>query len=207
MTGLTGTFSHMAPEVFTATASYSEKADIFSAAVCMVFLVSGERAYSGELAWFDSRPDLLARRVALEGYRAPLESAIKNKQLRDLLTRMWAQEASARPSATQCEEELVALLAKTERNKAKFLLNPIKEFTRALSFSSPSFSPTSVLMRTFSFSPTSPLAASPSREPESPVVAQPQFSQSLKTFGRSQSVVSPRTSLDSWSCVNIPAWR
>jgi serine/threonine protein kinase len=41
MTGMTGTFTHMAPEVFTNTPSYSEKADIFSAAICMVFLVSG----------------------------------------------------------------------------------------------------------------------------------------------------------------------
>jgi len=35
---LRGTLPHMAPEVFTATRSYSEKADIFSAAVCMVTL-------------------------------------------------------------------------------------------------------------------------------------------------------------------------
>ncbi|KAJ1471912.1 kinase-like domain-containing protein, partial [Baffinella frigidus] len=33
MTGMTGTLSHMAPEVFIATPSYSEKADVFSSAV------------------------------------------------------------------------------------------------------------------------------------------------------------------------------
>jgi len=202
MTGMTGTFTHMAPEVFNASASYSEKADIFSAAVCMVLLISGEPAYSGEAAWFDSRPDLMARRVALEGYRAPLESTIKHARVRDLLTRMWAQEASARPSAAQCEEEFVALLAKT---KAKSLFNPIKVLTRTLSLSPPSFSPSSVMMRTFSFGLSdSPSAArrapsAPSFEPQPPVVAQPKFSESLKCFRRSQSVVPPRASLDSWT--------
>ena len=60
---MAGTFLHMAPEVFNATASYSEKADIFSAAVCMVHLISGEHAYAADPDLL--QPELLARRVCL----------------------------------------------------------------------------------------------------------------------------------------------
>ncbi|KAJ1470043.1 kinase-like domain-containing protein, partial [Baffinella frigidus] len=67
-----GIFTHMAPEVFDASAIYSETSDIFSAAVCMVHLITGEHAYAGDAEL--RQPELLARRVALEGYRAPLEN-------------------------------------------------------------------------------------------------------------------------------------
>jgi hypothetical protein len=64
----------MAPEVFTATASYSEKADIFSAAVCMVHLITGEEAYDQGLLHqmrIAARPDMLARKVALNPKQKP----------------------------------------------------------------------------------------------------------------------------------------
>ena len=108
MTGMTGTFTHMAPEVFFATEGYSEKADIFSSAVCMVHLISGEQAYTATDAQW--RPEILARRVALEGYRAPLERKIKHKDMRDLVTRMWAHDPLKRPSSSECAAELEAML-------------------------------------------------------------------------------------------------
>ncbi|KAJ1482085.1 kinase-like domain-containing protein [Baffinella frigidus] len=121
MTGMTGTFTHMAPEVFTATAGYSEKADIFSGAVCMVHLISGENAYAAETGWCALRPELMARRVALEGYRPSLERKVKKKNMQDLLKRMWSQEPSKRPTAAECEVELEALLATvTSRSRKPF---------------------------------------------------------------------------------------
>ncbi|KAJ1468655.1 kinase-like domain-containing protein [Baffinella frigidus] len=135
MTGMTGTFTHMAPEVFTATAGYSEKADIFSGAVCMVNLISGDHAYAAETVWCKSRPELLARRVALEGYRPSLERKIKNTDMQDLLTRMWAQEPSKRPTAAECEVELEALLATVTSRSRK----PLAVIKRAF-FSGPTAS-------------------------------------------------------------------
>jgi len=133
MTGMTGTFTHMAPEVLFATAGYSEKADIFSCAVCMVHLISGEHTYAADAVWCASQPELLARRVALEGYRAPLEHKIK-KDMQDLLTRMWAHEPSHRPSAAECGVELAALLATV---KSKPPSSPLAAVLRRLHTSSP----------------------------------------------------------------------
>mmetsp|Transcript_9817 Transcript_9817/g.24035 ORF Transcript_9817/g.24035 Transcript_9817/m.24035 type:complete len:492 (+) Transcript_9817:56-1531(+) len=126
--GMKRTLPHMAPEVFSATAGYSDKSDIFSAAVCMVHLLSGEHAYAGEAELRE--PELLARRVALEGYRAPLENRIKNVDMRELVVRMWDHEASERPSAAECVLELVALLA-TATTKS---LNPLTVLKRSLTF-------------------------------------------------------------------------
>ncbi|KAJ1469650.1 kinase-like domain-containing protein, partial [Baffinella frigidus] len=63
MTGMTGTFTHMAPEVLDATEEgycYSETADVFSGAVCMVHLITGEHAYLATVT--EWRPETLARR-------------------------------------------------------------------------------------------------------------------------------------------------
>ncbi|KAJ1484956.1 kinase-like domain-containing protein [Baffinella frigidus] len=129
MTGVTGTMSHMAPEVLFASDGYSEKADVFSAAVCMVHLITGKQAYTAAQTQ-EWSPETLARRVALEGYRAPLEHRIKNKDMRDLLSSMWAHDPRERPSAAQCEVELVALLA-TVREKGS--LSPFATLRRSFS--------------------------------------------------------------------------
>ena len=133
MTGMTGTLSHMAPEVFFATEGYSEKADIFSAAVCMVHLISGEQTYTATDAQW--RPELLARRVAIEGHRAPLDLKIKTKDMRDLVTRMWAHDPLKRPSSSECAVELEAMLA---------------------AVASRSLKPLALLKRTFNSAPSSP---------------------------------------------------
>ena len=143
MTGVTGTFTHMAPEVYNATI-YSEKVDIFSAAVCMVHLLSGVNAYPASAIEWNASPELVARRVALEGYRAPLENKVKNTDMRELLARMWAQDPAERPSAAQCEEELASLLAAVEAGQAS--CTPMALLKRTLA------SPAR-LARTFSFTP------------------------------------------------------
>jgi serine/threonine protein kinase len=144
MTGMTGTFMHMAPEVYNATAGYTEKADIFSAAICIVELISGEHAYVAESEQVLRRPEILTLRVCLDRYRPSLESKIKKTDMRDLVTRMWAHEASERPSAAQCEVELVALLATVT---AKASHNPIAAIKKAFAFTPFKRSPSAFFRR------------------------------------------------------------
>ncbi|KAJ1482155.1 kinase-like domain-containing protein [Baffinella frigidus] len=104
MTGLTGSLCYMAPEVFNAApdraCGYDHSADIFSAAVCMRTLVTGQRPFEGERNAGLQNVDL-ACRVALEEFRMPLQP-IKYAPMAKLISEMWKHDPAARPSAGSC---------------------------------------------------------------------------------------------------------
>ncbi|KAJ1469398.1 hypothetical protein T484DRAFT_1851964, partial [Baffinella frigidus] len=151
-----------------------------------------ECAYGGAAVLFSSRPELLARRVALEGYRAPLEHTIKKKDMRDLLTRMWAHEAAQRPSAAECSVALAALLAAVKAKPA-----PLKAVIRCVSASLPSLAAIRRLS-SFSTSPRTPPGDSSPLSAPSPLAAlQSTFSSSsspIEALTRSLSAASRRGS-------------
>ena len=91
-----GTLRYSAPEVFACDEKaggvvYSEKADVFSAALIIWYLLTGRRPHSRESP-FD-RPALEPARRRWAG-------------LAGLLERMWAHDAAERPSAGECLSEL-----------------------------------------------------------------------------------------------------
>jgi len=112
MSGVTGSYAHMAPEVYSEAApdgtyAYDEKADIFSAAVCMRTLVTGESAYSREqCSGFHGH--VLCLRVANEGFRMAT-STIKYAPMAKLISTMWAHAPAERPSAGYCEAQIDAM--------------------------------------------------------------------------------------------------
>mmetsp|Transcript_67212 Transcript_67212/g.154372 ORF Transcript_67212/g.154372 Transcript_67212/m.154372 type:complete len:505 (-) Transcript_67212:46-1560(-) len=121
MTGQTGTLAYMAPEVLVGTGqggfSYDEKADVFSAAVCMRSMVTGEDAYEPEFA-AGHGADITARRVALEGFRMPL-TQVKFAPLAKLIAQMWAHDPELRPGAGHCAAQLGMLLTSVASTSLK----------------------------------------------------------------------------------------
>mmetsp|Transcript_41858 Transcript_41858/g.99362 ORF Transcript_41858/g.99362 Transcript_41858/m.99362 type:complete len:639 (+) Transcript_41858:150-2066(+) len=118
MTAMAGSLIYMAPEVFSG--NYSEKADVFSAAVSMVYLITGEEPYSQE-------PDVLsgetttngvALRVAKEGYRMSLAS-VKYPRMASLISDLWDQDPMQRPSAQNATGRIDEMIGAVVQNSKK----------------------------------------------------------------------------------------
>mmetsp|Transcript_12092 Transcript_12092/g.18971 ORF Transcript_12092/g.18971 Transcript_12092/m.18971 type:complete len:330 (+) Transcript_12092:425-1414(+) len=92
-TGHTGTVRYMAPEVYgTARAHYTEKVDIYSAAMIMWYISTQLRpVVQDKNKDIESRPDL---------------SKIEWPEMRELMAKMWVKEPQNRPNAFQCVAEL-----------------------------------------------------------------------------------------------------
>jgi hypothetical protein len=88
----------MAPEVFSiVTGHYTEKADIYSAAIIMWFIATGQRPLlhgQHDLVW---RPDL---------------NEVEWVELRDVIEKAWHGEPTKRPSATAILREVASLPGK-----------------------------------------------------------------------------------------------
>jgi len=97
-TGYTGTVRYMAPEVFSCNKGhYTEKADIYSAAIIMWFVATGQRPLihgKQDLVW---RPEL-----------APVEWP----ELRDVMGKAWAGDPNLRPSASEVVKMMARLPGK-----------------------------------------------------------------------------------------------
>mmetsp|Transcript_604 Transcript_604/g.1419 ORF Transcript_604/g.1419 Transcript_604/m.1419 type:complete len:138 (+) Transcript_604:494-907(+) len=93
--GYTGTVRYMAPEVFACVKGhYTEKADIYSAAIIMWYIATGQRPLlhgKSDLVW----------RPALE--------QVEWVELRSVMQRAWDGEPSLRPSAPQILRQLAVL--------------------------------------------------------------------------------------------------
>ena len=89
MTGETGTYRFMAPEVFLRK-PYDEKVDIYSFALNFYHILNVERPWPS----LDGRT---AAELAAEGKRPPLDNKW-DSCLRRLLNECWQEDASARPS-------------------------------------------------------------------------------------------------------------
>jgi len=96
MSGNTGSWRYMAPEVFTEqggyTHCYTTKVDIYSAAVVIWCMCTGE------LPFASMDPHKIALMVCRQGLRPPLHF-LKNQRVAKILHRAWSSDPSKRPSA------------------------------------------------------------------------------------------------------------
>jgi len=120
MTGMTGSYTHMAPEVFLREQGYTQHADLFSAAVCMVGLITGEAAYAKDAERYGAHPEILAKRVATEGYRCSL-TPLKSPGMAVLIADMWQHEPAQRPSAFAALQSIKEVTEQRHRWRWGFL--------------------------------------------------------------------------------------
>ena len=99
MTGETGSYRYMAPEVFKHE-SYDEKVDVFSYSLIVYWLFTGLRPFVHL-----RDPVAAVRYSALEQGRPPL-GILKWESMRELLKRCWAQLADDRPQFSDVLESL-----------------------------------------------------------------------------------------------------
>eukprot|EP00189_Rhodosorus_marinus_P012517 CAMPEP_0184740802 /NCGR_PEP_ID=MMETSP0315-20130426/3822_1 /TAXON_ID=101924 /ORGANISM="Rhodosorus marinus, Strain UTEX LB 2760" /LENGTH=372 /DNA_ID=CAMNT_0027210713 /DNA_START=214 /DNA_END=1332 /DNA_ORIENTATION=+ len=90
MTGETGSYRYMAPEVIKAS-KYSDKADVYSFGVCINELFTNEQPFRG------TQPYEAARNVVLLGVR-PDYRRVPNVTLQKLIRACWQANESRRPS-------------------------------------------------------------------------------------------------------------
>ncbi|CAL8471285.1 g10827 [Coccomyxa elongata] len=123
MTGKTGSYFYMAPEVANGQ-PYNEKADVFSFGCILYELFVG--AITSQLVVGPTgnmqAAELYAAKVAA-GYRRPLPNFLP-EELRELISECWAQDMRARPSMAQALHQLqhiesLGLLDKKGSKKGK----------------------------------------------------------------------------------------
>ncbi|KAG4207968.1 hypothetical protein ERO13_A03G102400v2 [Gossypium hirsutum] len=90
MTGETGSYRYMAPEVFKHR-KYDKKVDVFSFAMILYEMIEGEPPFSNH------EPYEAAKLVA-EGHRPNFRSKSFLPELRDLTGKCWASDMNQRPS-------------------------------------------------------------------------------------------------------------
>ncbi|KAG2444605.1 hypothetical protein HXX76_001349 [Chlamydomonas incerta] len=108
-----GTIPYMPPETFNSTViGISEKADIYSLAIIIWALLVGKLQ-----PWTDYHYAAIMFKVSVQGERPPLpdDPARCPPRLASLLSRMWAQEPSARPGAGDVLKQLGMVLRDVTR--------------------------------------------------------------------------------------------
>jgi len=110
MTGVTGSFRYMAPEV-VAEKQYDAKVDVYSAAFVTWFMLTGGFVPFSNLP--GETVAELAARVALR----PCTAGFKNPPLSHLLDRAWADDPSGRPDAQEMESALGRLVAASKMKR------------------------------------------------------------------------------------------
>ena len=108
MTGQTGSFRYMAPEVVLES-EYGLEVDIYSAAMCAYYIIAGSAPFS----------NLAGQQVAELATRVGLRPALagkgfENPRLGDLMARAWAHDAAKRPDASACVQEIELIIADEE---------------------------------------------------------------------------------------------
>ncbi|XP_071494273.1 serine/threonine-protein kinase TNNI3K-like [Diadema antillarum] len=109
MTKQPGNLRWMAPEIFTQNTKYSIKADVFSYALCLWELLSGE------LPFAHLKPAAAAAEMAYRSTRPPIAITIP-KSIVNILQMMWSPTPEERPSFAQvlpmladCRQEILAV--------------------------------------------------------------------------------------------------
>ena len=93
--GHTGTVRYMAPEVISQrTGNYTEKADIYSAALIVCYIGTGRRPDINAKGNLEARPDT---------------SGVQWPELEALIQRMWSHNPTQRPSAGECIRTLAGM--------------------------------------------------------------------------------------------------
>jgi serine/threonine protein kinase len=99
MTGETGSYRYMAPEVFRHE-PYNQAVDVYSYSLIMFWLFSGVRPFASI-----SDPIRAVKHAALENGRPSL-NLIKDLKVRSILERGWAAEPDNRPTFSQIVKHL-----------------------------------------------------------------------------------------------------
>lgn len=103
MTGETGSYRFMAPEVFTHQPAYSYPVDVYSFGMLMYYLFAGIKPF------FEVGDGVECARLALRGSR-PVMQAVDTFEMRSVISACWAHEPAHRPRMSTLASELVALL-------------------------------------------------------------------------------------------------
>ncbi|GMI87409.1 VH1-interacting kinase [Hibiscus trionum] len=90
MTGETGSYRYMAPEVFKHR-KYDKKVDVFSFAMILYEMLEGDPPFSNYEPYE-------AAKYAAAGHRPPFRSKSYTPELRDLTEKCWAADMNQRPS-------------------------------------------------------------------------------------------------------------
>ena len=126
MTGQTGSFRYMAPEV-TLESTYAFKVDIYSAAMCVYGMIAGAVPFS------NLPGQQVAELAARTGLRPVLAGkGFENPRVCALLTRAWAHEPADRPDAHTCVQDCELVIAEEEKARARPArsLSPVREIKR-----------------------------------------------------------------------------
>lgn len=93
MTGGTGSYRYMAPEVLSNCGAYDTSVDIFSAACCMFFILTGKPV----MAEIEDACEVAA--AVFEECRQPLDMLVEHPALAATISAAWDSEPASRPSA------------------------------------------------------------------------------------------------------------
>ncbi|GBG58900.1 hypothetical protein CBR_g24251 [Chara braunii] len=99
MTGETGSYRYMAPEVFKHE-KYDKSVDVFSFAMITYEMFEGGPAYKYQL------PGDIARDFAMEDLRPPFKARTYPDGLKKLLSECWSKDPRSRPSFVEIVERL-----------------------------------------------------------------------------------------------------
>jgi len=104
-TGYTGTVRYMAPEVLTQRKGhYTEKADIYSAALVMYYIAT------------EKRPNFLTQNSEEDLRKRPDLSVVQWPSIEAIIEKAWQHKPEARPSASEMIRLLVAIPDKPSEN-------------------------------------------------------------------------------------------
>ncbi len=115
MTGETGSYRYMAPEVFRHE-KYSEKVDIYAFAMILFYLTHGEPPF----AWMP--PLEAAKQASLEHLRPEMRPNL-NRDVASLISRCWHPDPASRPSA----REVCAILERLFPEEDDGVVDPLEE--------------------------------------------------------------------------------
>ncbi|XAR63067.1 Dual-specificity kinase [Bertholletia excelsa] len=106
MTGRTGSYRYMAPEVFRRE-SYGKSIDVFSFAMIV------HEMFLGGPSNKDEAPEIVADKRAYEDYRPPVPSYLYPEPIKMLLRQCWDKNPGARPSF----EDIITSLEKIQQGE------------------------------------------------------------------------------------------
>ncbi|KAI0561505.1 Serine/threonine protein kinase [Gracilaria domingensis] len=111
MTGETGSYRYMAPEV-TSHSRYTEKADTYSFALICNEIFMDERPFEYQISL------VVARDVVIKNLR-PSQKRIKNERLKEIIARCWDANPELRPDWDEIISELQAAKREMELKKSR----------------------------------------------------------------------------------------
>lgn len=117
LTGETGSYRYMAPEV-TRHSHYTEKADVYSFALICNEIFCDERPFEYQVA------AVVAMDVVKKNLR-PSQKKIRNERLKRIIVRCWDKDASQRPDWDEVIEELNAAKMEMESDRGNHTLSSL----------------------------------------------------------------------------------